>query len=74
MVKKWQLQKAKSKFSELVSNAEMGDVQIVTKGGKDCVAIIPIEEYRRFFQKKDSLLDFLKSMPKVELNIERDSK
>jgi antitoxin Phd len=71
MNRTWQLQEAKSKFSEVINNAEMGDIQIVTKRGKDCVAIIPIEQYRKIFQRKNSLLDFLKSMPKIELDIER---
>ena len=72
MNRTWQLQEAKSKFSEVINNAEMGDIQIVTKRGKDCVAIIPIEQYKKIFQREKSLLDFLKSMPKVELDIERD--
>ncbi len=72
MNKTWQLQEAKSKFSELISNAELGDVQIVTKRGKDCAAIIPIEQYRKVFCRKEKLIDFFKSMPKIELDIERN--
>ncbi len=73
MHKTWQLQEAKSKFSELVSNAESGDVQIVTKRGEDCVAVIPIKQYRIFFEKT-KIIDVLLKAPKCsELDIERDN-
>ena len=67
----WQLQEAKSKFSEVINNAEMGNIQIVTKRGRDCVAIIPIEEYRKVFERKETLRDLFKKAPKVDLNITR---
>ncbi|MCP4178851.1 MAG: type II toxin-antitoxin system prevent-host-death family antitoxin [bacterium] len=71
MNKVWQLQEAKSKFSEVISNAEMGNIQIVTKRGRDCVAIIPIEEYKKVFESKETLRDLFKKAPKVDLDITR---
>jgi len=71
MNRTWQLQEAKSKFSEVINNAEMGDIQIVTKRGRDCVAIIPIEQYKKVFERKETLREFFKKAPKVDLDISR---
>ena len=71
MNRTWQLQEAKSKFSEVINNAEMGDIQIVTKRGRDCVAIIPIEQYKKVFERNETLRDFFNKAPKFDLDITR---
>ena len=43
----WQLQEAKSKFSELVDKTLSNGVQFVTRRGKKAVAVMPIDEYER---------------------------
>lgn len=47
MMKKWQLQSAKNKFSEVAEEAAAYGPQIVTKRGRDAVVIMGIDEYRR---------------------------
>ena len=70
----WQLQEAKSKFSELVEQALADGVQIVTRRGQKTVVVLPFEEYQRLAKPSDSLAQFLMSSPLAgsELVIERD--
>ena len=72
----WQLQEAKSKFSELVEQALANGVQIVTRRGQKTVVVLPFEEYQRLAKPSDSLAQFLMSspLPGSELTIERDKR
>jgi len=72
----WQLQDAKSKFSELVERALTNGVQIVTRRGQKTVVVLPYEEYQRLANPSDSLAQFLLSSPLLgsELTIERDKR
>jgi prevent-host-death family protein len=72
----WQLQDAKSKFSELVEQALANGVQIVTRRGQKTVVVLPFEEYQRLAKPSDSLAQFLMSspLPGSELTIERDKR
>ena len=72
----WQLQDAKSKFSELVEQALANGVQIVTRRGQKTVVVLPFEEYQRLVKPSDSLAQFLISspLPGSELTIERDKR
>jgi prevent-host-death family protein len=72
----WQLQEAKSKFSELVEQALADGVQIVTRRGQKTVVVLPFEEYQRLAKPSDSLAQFLMSspLPGSKLLIERDKR
>ena len=72
----WQLQEAKSKFSELVERALANGVQIVTRRGQKTVVVLAFEEYQRLAKPADSLAQFLMSSPLAgsELTIERDQR
>jgi antitoxin Phd len=72
----WQLQDAKSKFSEVVERALAQGVQVVTRRGKKAVVVLPFEEYERLIHKNSSLAQFLLSSPLAnsELSIERDKR
>jgi antitoxin Phd len=69
----WQLQEAKSKFSQLVDSAIQGNTQIVTKRGVEAVAIISISALNKL--KKDnqtqSLLSALMSAPHNNIDLTR---
>lgn len=43
----WQLQDAKQRFSQLVDDARDQGPQIVTRNGREVVAVIAIEDFRR---------------------------
>ena len=70
----WQLQDAKSKFSELVDRTLAQGVQIVTRRGKRAIVVMSFEEYVRLTYQSGSLAHFLLASPLSgsELVIERD--
>lgn len=70
----WQLQDAKSKFSEMIDRALANGVQIVTRRGQKTVAIVPFDEYQRLTKQSDSLAQFFLASPLAgsDLAIERD--
>ena len=47
MSKKWPVQDAKSRFSELLDTALAEGPQIVTKRGVETAVLLPIEQWRR---------------------------
>jgi prevent-host-death family protein len=71
MNKTWQLQDAKSRFSEVVERASQGEVQIVTKHGQNTVAIISYQEYASWKADHTTLLEALR--PSGELLENSDS-
>jgi prevent-host-death family protein len=72
--KKWQLQEAKNRFSEVVRKASEEGPQTVTKHGKDSVVVLSAEDYRKLEQPKTSLVEFFQKSPlaKVEMDLKRD--
>lgn len=70
----WQLQDAKSKFSELVEQALAHGAQVVTRRGRKTVVVLPFDEYERLVKPPDSLAQFLLASPLSgsELSITRD--
>jgi antitoxin Phd len=70
----WQLQEAKSKFSELVEKTLSNGVQFVTRRGKKAVVVMPIDEYERLTQREAGISEFLLTSPLVgsDLYLERN--
>lgn len=70
----WQLQDAKSKFSQLVDNAMHHKPQFVTKHGNNAVVVIAFEDYVRLVKPKENLISFLRNSPLlgVDLDIARN--
>jgi antitoxin Phd len=59
----WQLQEAKSRFSEMVERTLANGAQIVTRHGRKAVVILPFEEYERLTKPPGSLVQFLLASP-----------
>lgn len=72
----WQLQDAKSKFSELVERSLTQGTQIVTRRGKKTVVVMSFKEYEQLINKKEKLTRFLLASPLAgsNLSIERDKR
>jgi prevent-host-death family protein len=74
----WQVQEAKSRFSELIERAEKEGPQTITKHGKPSAVVVSMAEYERLgmadTKGRPSLIDFLlNSGPVLEdFEIERD--
>ncbi len=73
-IKKWHLQDAKNRFSEVVRKASVEGPQFVCKHGKDSVVVLSIDDYRKLDHPGNSLVDFLQSSPlnSVEVDTKRD--
>jgi prevent-host-death family protein len=68
----WQLQEAKSRFSELVQKALDEGPQAVTRRGEEVVIVVPAAEYNRLTGRTRDFKEFLLSFPDVEgFEIER---
>jgi len=69
----WQLQEAKSRFSELVDCTLAEGPQLVTRRGEEAVVVIAAPEYRRLLAGP-SLLTVLNGAPRGEaLDISRSA-
>lgn len=73
-MKKWQLQEAKNKLSEVVDEALKGGPQIITRRGSEAAIVLAYDEYRRLVSKKGKLSDFFRESPlaKVSVDLSRD--
>lgn len=60
----WQLQEAKSRFSELVDLSLSEGPQLVTRQGEEVVVILAANDYRRLNSKAPSLMDSLLNAPR----------
>lgn len=59
----WQIQEAKSKFSELVRRTLEEGPQTITRHGRDAVVMVSGAEYRRLTGEKPDFKEFLMSAP-----------
>ena len=66
----WQLQDAKSKFSQLVSMAMKNKPQVVTKHGNNAVVILSFEEYQKIIKPKQDLVEFFRTSPLAGLDLD----
>jgi antitoxin Phd len=74
MARVWQLQEAKSKFSEVVEEALQNGPQIITRRGKETAIVLAYEEYRKMLLSQKKLSDFFRESPLVgvDLDLARD--
>jgi len=66
----WQLQDAKSKFSQLVENAMHNSPQLVTKHGKNAVVILSYDEYKKLIKPKQDLISFFRDSPFLDFELD----
>jgi len=62
----WQLQEAKSRFSEVVDVTLSEGPQMVTRRGQEAVVIVAAQEYRRITGQTGSLVHTLLHAPRGE--------
>lgn len=66
----WQLQEAKSKFSQLVDSAMHDQPQFVTKHGNNAVVVLSFQDYKKMIKPKTDLVSFFKNSPLAEDELE----
>ncbi len=70
----WQLQEAKSRFSEVVDLSLSEGPQIVTRRGEETAVVMSVREFRRLTGQTPRLVDCLLNAPRGEsLKIDRPS-
>jgi antitoxin Phd len=74
MRKKWQLQEAKARLSELIESVQRDGPQEITRRGEPFAVLLSHREYQRLRSRKPRFVEFIKSSPLagVELEISRD--
>lgn len=73
-MKKWQVQEAKAKFSELIKRAVKDGPQEISVRGKSTAIMISKQQYIDLTSPKTSFVKFVQDSPLkgVELEIDRD--
>jgi antitoxin Phd len=74
MARRWQLQEAKNRFSEVVEEALKRGPQVITRRGVETAVVLGYGDYRRMVLDRQKLSDFFRESPLagVELELERD--
>jgi prevent-host-death family protein len=75
MMRMWQLQEAKNKFSEVVDEAIRSGPQLITKRGVEAVILLSYAEYRKLIVTQQKLSTFFRESPlaEVSLDLRRDT-
>ncbi len=66
MPKRWPLQDAKARFSEVVRRANADGPQVVTYRGVERAVVVSAEEFRRLRPDRRSFVDVLLDGPKLD--------
>ena len=73
-MRRWQVQEAKARFSDLLRDAISSGPQEITVRGRSTAVVLSTEEYGRLRGQKPSIVEFLRASPLagVDIEIERD--
>ena len=63
MAKTWQLQEAKSKLSEVITEAEMTGPQTITRRGVDAAIVLSFKDYKRLLGNTEKLSQYFSNSP-----------
>lgn len=70
---RWQVQEAKTRFSEVIERARREGPQVITRHGAERAVVLSIEEYHALAAHKPDFKTHLLGGPKVDdFRIERD--
>jgi prevent-host-death family protein len=64
---RWQVQEAKTRFSEVIEKAQKKGPQIITRHGTERAVVLSIAEYRALTAHKPNLREYLLGGPKVDV-------
>jgi antitoxin Phd len=70
----WQLQEAKSRFSEVVERALSDGPQVVTRHGEEAVVVVSIKQYKQLTRPRRNIFERYKrfAVEGPELDVTRD--
>jgi prevent-host-death family protein len=64
-MRRWRLEEAKNRFSEVVRRALAHEPQLVTRRGRDAVVVVSAQDYQRMVAPMDTVR-FLRESPLAE--------
>lgn len=70
MVRRWQLQEAKNRFSEVVEEAVKDGPQVITRRGVETAVVLSFTDYRKMLLGRKRLSEFFRESPLVGLDFE----
>lgn len=73
-MRRWQLQEAKARLSELVKATEKEGPQEITVRGTGAAVLVSRADYERLTRRRDSFVEFMRKSPLagLRLDLERD--
>jgi prevent-host-death family protein len=74
VIKTWQLQEAKNRFSRVVENAMKEGPQIITRRGVEVAIVLSYDEYEKMIASRGRLSTFFRDSPLAgfDLDLARD--
>jgi prevent-host-death family protein len=60
---KWTVAEAKAKLSEVIDRAEADGPQTITRGGRETVVVVGVEEWKRKTRRRGNLAEFFAASP-----------
>ena len=66
----WQLQEAKSRFSQMVNQAISEGPQIVTRHGEEVVVVLAVGRFRELVEPQPTLVEMLLESPLIGSGLE----
>jgi len=70
VIRSWQLQEAKNKFSQVVEDAVSDGPQIITKHGVEVAIVISFAEYQKMITSKGKVSEFFRDSPLADLDLD----
>lgn len=68
----WQVQDAKNRLSQVLRDAAQHGPQVITSHGREAAYVLSPEDYHALTRPKTTLVDFFRSSPLVDLNLDLD--
>lgn len=66
----WQLQEAKSHFSQVVNEALSHGPQKITRHGEEVVVVLSLKEFQKMTRRKGDIVNFFSKSPLADIDIE----
>ena len=70
MAKTWQLQEAKSKLSEVITEAETTGPQTITRRGDDAAVVLSLKDYKRLLERSEKLSQCFTNSPLADEDLD----
>ena len=70
MKSRWQLQEAKSHFSQVVNEALSHGPQKITRHGEDVAVVVSLKEFQKMTRRKGDIVSFFSKSPLVDVEID----